>query len=77
MYRHDDVSIRKEEAKALRALLKVAGATRVVHMKNGAINATFKTWKAVEKANKDLIVPLETLFGDKDLRSAFDNPFAL
>jgi len=60
---------------ALKKLLKLIGAESVKTLSNGAIVAKFKTWKALEKANKDFLVPLELLWNGGNIDSVFGNPF--
>jgi hypothetical protein len=75
MYKASGVGIPADQIGALRAMLKSAGAKRVTVLSNGAVNATFASWEALEHANKTAIHPLEKLFGNKDLRSVYANPF--
>jgi hypothetical protein len=55
-------SIHDKQVKALKTLLKLAGATTVRKMANGSIQSEWKDWKSMEKANKDILTPLQMLF---------------
>lgn len=70
-----DVGLPKRESKALRTLLKFSGADTVKINKNGTVTARFTTWKKLEKANFEIIAPLEILFRSDTTRSVFTNPF--
>lgn len=76
MYSASGVGIPADQVGALRVMLKAAGAKRVTRLSNGAVNATFASWETLTHANKTAIHPLEQLFGNKELRSVYANPFA-
>lgn len=56
------LSIPDNQVKALKTLLKLVGATSVLKMANGFIQSEFKDYKTMEKANKDILTPLQMLF---------------
>lgn len=60
---------------ALKKLLKMIGAISVKTLPNGAITAKFNSWKSLEKANKDILVPLEILWKGGNIESVFGIPF--
>jgi hypothetical protein len=64
-------SIPDTQVKALKTLLKLVGATSVRKMANGSIQSEFKNWKSMEKANKDILTPLQILFQSADIDSTF------
>jgi hypothetical protein len=68
--------IKDAQVLALRKLLKFSGAISTKKLSNGAIVAKFASWKAMEKANKDIITPLQTLFMQDDIDMTYGNPFS-
>lgn len=71
MYKSNDVRIPVKEARALLKLLRFAGAIQVWVLSNGAIEAKFRSYQHMHRAMKNVIGPLEILFGSHDLRSAY------
>jgi hypothetical protein len=58
--------IQKRQADALKWLLYKVGAVKVrCSSKNKCMTATFASWDEMEKANKDILTPLQILFGHK------------
>jgi hypothetical protein len=54
--------IKPKQTDALKRLLLLLGATRVTKRPKGAVEARFKTWKAMEDAHKNVLAPLSVLF---------------
>jgi hypothetical protein len=52
----------ESQARAMKRLLKRAGARRVTVLDGGAVHAKFKTPEALQKAKRDWLEPLEALF---------------
>lgn len=64
--------IPKKQTDALKWLLKSVGATKVSSSsKTKSVTATFATWDEMEKANKDILTPLQILFGNAGIDSTF------
>lgn len=57
--------------KALKTLLNMVGSIFVRKMADGTIQAKFKSWDEMEKANKDVLNPLQCLFSIKTIESSF------
>ena len=75
MYSKEGASVPPKQAKALKQLLRWAGASSVRKLANGAINARFDSEERLMTAVREVLAPLEQLFGHPDLRSVWDNPF--
>ena len=63
--------ISDSQINALKTMLKLVGAISVKKRSDGTVQAKFKTWKTMEKVNKDVLTPLQMLFKIKTIDSSF------
>ena len=63
--------IKDNQVKALKKLLKMSGALSVRKMPNDSIQSKWESWKKMEKANIDILTPLQILFGIKNIEMTF------
>jgi hypothetical protein len=69
-------TIKDNQVAAVRKLLKLVGAIRTSKLPNGAVVAKFESWKAMEKANDTILVPLQILFSKDTIDFTYGNPFS-
>jgi hypothetical protein len=63
--------INPRQMNALKVVLTMAGATSVTKKRNGSVQATFASWSDLEKADKNIMTPLQRLFEIKTIESTF------
>ena len=63
--------ITSKQVTALKTLLKLVGAVNVRKMPNGSVQSKFESWEAMEKANKNILTPLQILFQINTIDSTF------